>query len=145
MATGDNTVELANSLTNVGVLGKGLKSPLTNDPGNGDFETVSGADNVRQCLKDLLLTRVGERVMNEDFGTRIPDALFDDRAGIIDVIPLQIVEAVQRYEPRISNVSVTAAPYQENGVLIRVTYRLRSTGRRDNLVYPLYLSPSGDQ
>ena len=133
-------IELANSLVARSVLGKGLLSPLEIDPGHLDFKRVEGAENVKACIIDLITTRVGERLMNEDIGTLLPDALFENREGILDILPIQLVEVITRFEPRVAQVQAIAKPFGETGVNVELSWVLRSTGRRENLVWPFYLN-----
>ena len=50
-------------------------------------------------------------------------------------------EALVRYEPRIDPLDIAAesSPDQPNLLLIRVSYRIRATNTRGNMVYPFYL------
>lgn len=132
-------VTLANSLLEQSVLGTGLKSPLTVDPTTNDFARVSGADNVRQCILDLLDTRIGERVMNEDMGADLPEMTFENIVGVVDILPDRIRRIILRYEPRVYNVTVTAAQVSRTEARADITWVLRATGQPGSLVYPYFL------
>jgi phage baseplate assembly protein W len=139
-------LKLATSLVEIEVLGSGLKSPLIEDPATGDFVRVEGVDNVKDCIIGLIETRIGERVMNEDFGTLATEMLFEDQQSVIDVLPLRIIEAINIFEPRVAKVTARAQPFENGGtqgVVIQVTWTLLSTGMADSLTYPYYLESEG--
>jgi len=142
MSITNATLAFSNPLLEIEILGKGLKSPLEMNSYVGDFATVEGVDNVAQCIRDLIETRVGDRVMNEDYGTLPSDMLFESQEAIIDIVPFRIIEAIRRFEPRVANVTASATPFSVNdshGVNILVQWYLRATGKQGNLVYPYYL------
>lgn len=128
-------------------LGAGLLSPLREDPVTGDFQRVSGNDNVAQCVRDGILTALGERVMNEGLGTITRDMLFEESEVISDLLPPSIKDFVDRYEPRILLTSVTAKPVSATvdrvDFVVKVIYIVRATNTKKNLVVPFALTPNG--
>lgn len=136
-------IVLSNYILDQQVLGSGLISPLTTDESTGDFQRVSGPDNVRQCIIDLLGVRVGERVMREDDGSPFPPLVFENAAGLVNVLPMLSVEAILRYEPRVTNVTAKAVIANPTTVSVSISWVLRATGTPDSLVYPFYLEPVG--
>jgi uncharacterized protein len=123
-------------------LGKGLKSPLRMDADVlGGFESVEDVDNVKQCLRDGIFTSFGERPLREALGTTANDIVFENEDVIQSVLKPSIQEYVNRYEPRVilTNVSVTA---QKDGQLsvfsVVISYTIRTTNTKDNLVVPLF-------
>ncbi len=138
------TLELANSLVEREPLGRGLASPLSIDPVTKDFRRLEGPDKEKQGIIDLLTTRVGERVMNEDFGTRLPPLLFENADGLVEVLPVHVVEAINRFEPRVRNPKAKAAVIGNTTIKVEVSWELRTSGRRESLVYPFYLQPEGN-
>lgn len=123
--------------------GRGLAWPLRVDPATGGLATVSGEANVLTCIRALLSTRVGERVMSEDVGIVLPDLLFENRQGVMDILPLRIIDCLNRFEPRIYRVQAKAVPFEPNGINCHVGWVLRSTGSPSNLTYPYYLRQQG--
>lgn len=132
---------LANSLVEQASLGSGFVSPLTIDAATGDLARVVGEENVDNCIRNILNVSVGECVMNEDMGVELSAHLFRSQQVALEVLPMKIKEALLRYEPRIHNVSVTAQPVGETGVVLRITRTIRATGKTASLVYPYYLEP----
>lgn len=99
-------------------------------------------ESIRQSIWMILSTSPGERVMRPDFGCGIHDLVFavNGEATAGQVISL-VQQALLQWEPRIDVLGVTAAPdpAQPQLLLIEVTYRVRTTNSRFNLVYPFYL------
>jgi len=134
-------LNLANSLIDVDTLGKGFKFPMTVDPATNDWQLSKYEENVKECIYWLLATRIGERVMNEDIGTTITESLFMNIESLAVILPNQITEAITRYEPRVTNLRVKVERTGETELRATLTWTVRATGRRDNLVYPYYTEP----
>jgi len=124
-------------------LGKGLLSPLREDPNTGGFQRVSDEANVRQCLRDGITTALGERPMSEGLGTIARDMLFEQSNIVADLVPPSVRDFIERWEPRAQLVSVRAQPVAEatDSVQFKVSvvYVVRATNARNNLVFPFYL------
>lgn len=124
-------------------LGKGLRSPLREDPATGGFQTVSAQANVSQCLKDGILTRFGERVMAEPCGTLARTLLFEESEVVADLLEPSIKDFVDRFEPRVALQSVTVEETSNTGDVVSfrcaIVYVVRATNTRHNLVFPFYL------
>lgn len=85
---------------------------------------------VRSNLKNLLLTKKGERVMQPDFGTDLHRLLFDQLTeDTMDNVRLTINEAVERWMPflEVREVSVTGDPVSEvHQINVKLSYRFRN-------------------
>ena len=126
-------------------LGTGWVFPVLPDPA-GRLSYAVGEDSIRDCLLVLLQTATGERVMRPDFGTTAPTLVFAPGSPAnLRVLENSITEAIQVYEPRVALDSVVAEPTpgEENTVVVSVTYRVRQTNTKANLVFPFYLDTLG--
>jgi phage baseplate assembly protein W len=122
-------------------LGRGWRFPLLPD-GGGGLGYTEADDNVEQSLRILLLTRVGERVMRGNFGTRIPEFVFKPGSQQhLRAIEREVDRAVTAWEPRVDLLDVSAEqdPVDEVRVVVSVSYRVRRSNSRQNLVFPFYL------
>ena len=110
---------------------------------NGSVQLAGGTAELNGAIRCILETRVGERVMRPEFGSRIWDYMFEPiTARTLGLVEQAAREALARWEPRITLESVDASPGPEEGlILIDVAYRARSTNDRRNLVYPYYSIP----
>ena len=72
-------------------------------------------DLVRQDLLNHLYTRKGERVMMPQFGTRLPDMLFEPLdEDTVDVVR-QDITAVIEFDPRVRALDLQIIPDYDNG------------------------------
>jgi uncharacterized protein len=123
-------------------LGTGWAFPVTVDGDGWIRSTAGGEQAVRQAIWTILSTAPGERVMRPDFGCDIHDQVFGvNRAGTANAVAQSVREALSLWEPRIDVLDVTAGPdpARPGVLLIEITYLIRSTNSRYNLVYPFYL------
>jgi phage baseplate assembly protein W len=126
-------------------LGTGWAFPVLPDP-TGGLRYAVGDDSIRDCLLVLLQTATGERVMRPDFGTAAPTMVFAPGSPAnLRMLETSISDAVQAYEPRVALDGVVAEPTpgEENKVVVSVTYRVRQTNTKTNLVFPFYLDTLG--
>jgi phage baseplate assembly protein W len=77
------------------------------------------------------------------FGCGIHDLVFaPNNATTVAEVSTTVREALVRSEPRIDVLSVdaSAAPDEENLLLIRIDYRVRASNAQSNLVYPFFIT-----
>jgi phage baseplate assembly protein W len=123
-------------------LGTGWSFPPTFSRNSYSIEMVSDDLDIRQSLWVLFSTSVGERVMLPEYGSSLWQMLF---RNVTTTLMTQIEEivsnAVLYWEPRIDVDSVSVQPdaSQDGLVLITLSYTIRKTNARNNLVYPFYL------
>jgi phage baseplate assembly protein W len=123
-------------------LGTGWKFPLRVTPGGG-FAYSQGEQSVEEAIWILLGTARGERQMLPRFGCGIHDLVFaPNNPATQGNIQHLVKDALTEWEPRIDvlGVNVTSAPGEDNTLLIRVDYRIRSNNTFGNLVYPFFIT-----
>ena len=82
--------------------------------------------------------------MRPEFGCTIHDHLFDTLdAATIAKIESAVRDALARWEPRIevTQVEFDLSMVQEGQITFTVSYTVRATNHRRNLVYPFYVIP----
>ena len=124
------------------LLGRGWKFPFTLDE-RGEVALSSGEVDIQEAIWMILSTAFGERLMHPDFGCEIHDLVFaPNNTGTAGLARFYVQDALVRWEPRIDveEVEVQADPAQPELLLISVSYRVRTTDSRYNLVYPFYLT-----
>ena len=122
-------------------LGSGWAFPLSLDE-NGAFVEASAQDSIRESILVILRTARGERVMRPDFGCGINELVFDgNNSGTASLIRTVVEDALREFEPRIDveDVRVTPDQFEESRLNIELDYVVRSSNRKENLVYPFYL------
>ncbi|MFL6126028.1 GPW/gp25 family protein [Actinophytocola sp.] len=126
-------------------LGTGWRFPILPDEA-GRLGYAVGEQSIEHCLRALLLTATGERVMRPDLGTKAQESVFapGSVANLHD-LERSVADAVRNFEPRVEVDSVLAEtdPADESHVTVSVEYRIRRTNTKANLVFPFYLGLTG--
>jgi phage baseplate assembly protein W len=123
-------------------LGVGWKFPLQSNA-QGDIAFSRYEENIKEAIWMILSTAPGERLMHPDFGCNIHDLVFaPNNASTAGLARFYVEDALIRWEPRIDveDVEVQADPGDPARLLLSVSYRVRTTDSRFNLVYPFYLT-----
>jgi len=124
-------------------LGKGWGFPVERDESKERFAVAEYEESVRQAIRIILSTPLGERVMRPDFGCAIHELVFAPNSAATQGLAEHYVsEALLLWEPRIEvlDVKAVASGEQDEALLIGINYRVRLTDSRFNLVYPFYLN-----
>ncbi|URM88813.1 GPW/gp25 family protein [Streptomyces sp. MRC013] len=126
-------------------LGTGWRFPILPDA-SGRLGYAVGEESVEHCLRALLLTGTGERVMRPDLGTRAHESVFEP-GGVRNLRDLEdsIAAAVRAHEPRVEldEVRAEADPADPSRVTVSVVYRVRRSNTKANLVFPFYTALTG--
>jgi phage baseplate assembly protein W len=126
------------------ILGSGLAFPLQIDP-HGAIALARGEEDVDQAIGLILSTAPGERPMRPEFGCQVHDFIFDTLdAATVGKMESAIRAALDRWEPRIevADVDFDLTRSGDGEVLATISYRLRATNNKRNLVYPFYVIPA---
>ncbi|MDW8282660.1 MAG: GPW/gp25 family protein [Myxococcales bacterium] len=105
-------------------------------------------DLVRESILIILGTAPGERVMRPDFGCEIHELLFaPNNINTAGLAAHYVTEALEKWEPRIEDVhaQATPSPDEPNKLLIDISYKVRGSNVKRNLVYPFYLRRSDQE
>ncbi len=123
-------------------MGRGFQFPFGVDPATSRIAMSGAEDNIRESIRLILRTNIGERVMLPEFGTSAGDFLFSDSSvERISSLESSVHEALEQWEPRISDVEVSAVDNggSRNMVELNIRYTVRMTNNRFNMVYPFYM------
>jgi len=102
-------------------LGSFAKHPLS-----GDLARVTNEESVKQSVKNILLTNLGERPFEPHVGGDVRRAAFEPSTGFTDeIVACNVREALDYSEPRISvlEIKVVASP-DSNDLRVSVTFVL---------------------
>jgi phage baseplate assembly protein W len=103
---------------------------------------VEHEQDIDESLRILFRTRVGERVMQHGYGTRLHQMVFEEiTEQTVTAMVDMIRKSVMFFEPRIDLERVDVRPAGDDMARLDVLldYRIRTTNTRHNMVYPLYL------
>jgi len=106
-------------------------------------ELKEDADVLRTSILNILLTRPGDRVMLPEFGSAIPDAIFEPNdETLLSVLRVSAQEAIERWDDRIEFLDFVAE--RDGNVLrIKVIYKSRKDPKADAIqVAEFELMPS---
>ena len=103
----------------------GLALPIRPDDNNVFSLTKNSYDQVRHNLRNLLLTNVGERVYQPEFGSRLRELCFEQ---LDDTLPQRIEDEVRRavnfWLPYVNIVSVETLTQEDkkSKIFVRVQF-----------------------
>ncbi|WAX57730.1 GPW/gp25 family protein [Jatrophihabitans cynanchi] len=124
-------------------VGRGFSWPMEVDH-TGSIRLTDTVEDIDRSMRIVLMTAPGERVMRPRFGCDIWDLLFEPvTPNLLGLIASAVYEALGQWEPRVQVDEVVPVPDVDDGGLVRVTvtYHVKATNDRRNLVFPFYVIP----
>jgi phage baseplate assembly protein W len=124
-------------------LGRGWSFPPTFNKSRAEIEMVSKEEDIKQSLEIYFYTKLGERIMRQDYGCVIHEHLFDRIDGsILEILEIELQENIGFIEPRIKveNISISNLSENEGALEVKIDYTIITTNIRDNIVFPFYLN-----
>ena len=124
-------------------LGRGVKFPLQVDPRTGKIAMVSEEEDIREAIGIIIRTGQGERMMRPEFGSTVMNYLFRSIENTSQSrLTNELRDQLLSQEPRITDVDVACTPLDgpDSGLVVSVSYTIRSTNNRFNHVYPFYVT-----
>ena len=79
---------------------------------------ISDIEAIKHDLQNHIFTRLGERVMQPGFGTRIPDMAFEQNDEETLKIVRDDVLKVIEYDPRVELINLEVLPIPDNNTII---------------------------
>jgi phage baseplate assembly protein W len=128
-------------------VGSGWAFPLRADP-TGNVALVTGAQEIEESIRLILMTEPGERPMRPEFGCAVHDYVFAPAdASTAGDIANAVRVAINRWEPRIDlGTVVVRFDAVDRGVLyVDIEYAVRGTNSPRNLVFPFYVIPPHEE
>ena len=112
----------------------GLALPIKPDDNNVFSLTKNSYDQVRHNLRNLLLTNVGERVYQPEFGSRLRELCFEQ---LDESLPQRVEDEVRRavnfWLPYVNIVEVETLTQEDNKSKIFVRVKFSTTLNSDTL------------
>lgn len=122
-------------------LGTGWCFPPEFNVRTKEVRMVTEDEDIRESLWILLSTTPGERMLQPDFGCGLKTLVFENVSETtVTEIKDMIERAVLFFEHRISleSVEVEVEDIYEGRIKILLSYLIRTTNSRSNMVYPFY-------
>ena len=122
-------------------LGRGINFPIGVNSATGRFLMSQEEENVKESIYMILMTQRGERFVRPEFGSSLLSCTFMDTSDTeIHMAARTLRDAIEEQEPRVFQVEVNTEKKLHRGcVIFYVSYRIRRTNVRENLVFPFYL------
>lgn len=114
---------------------------------SGGIAVSSYEQNIEECIRLILGTAIGERIMEPTFGSYIHDYVFHpNNPNTASLVSHYAQQALVKHEPRIANIDVQAFPdpQHENTLNLTVKYTIIRENEMRNMVYPFYLRREQD-
>ena len=91
-----------------------------------DVSTKKNDNAIKQAVRNLILTRPGEKPFQPNKGSAVQGLLFEQLDTITaDVVKEEIINTINQYEPRVQLADVEVIPFEEtNKVNITIQYRI---------------------
>ena len=124
-------------------LGVGWKFPIEFKTTTRAVTMLSGENLIKNSLDVLFATKIGERVMQPDYGSELDHFLFENlNKSMITYMQARISDAILFGEPRIivNDIEIEPNPDDPAYIEIRISYTVPITNSRYNYVYPYYLN-----
>ena len=103
---------------------KDLSMTFQVNPINADLIATQNQTAIARSVRNLILTRPGERFFNPNLGSRVYELLFDNMDDIsASMIEDEIKDTIDNYEPRVKLRKVKATPdFEGNAFDVVITY-----------------------
>jgi phage baseplate assembly protein W len=124
-------------------VGRGWAFPVGLDL-RGRVALTNGFESIERAIRLILQTARGERVMRPQFGSDLHKLVFaENNATTAGLADFYVRQALARWEPRIEveNVSVSRAEAERGAMVLTISYLIKATNDRRNLVFPFYAIP----
>jgi hypothetical protein len=124
------------------IFGRGISFPMRVGS-DGRIVWSEGEQNIREAIRIILMTELGERLYLRNFGGGLGQFLFEpNSASTRQLIQDRVTKALAQWEPRIAveSVSVEAAADDGETAVVTITYRLVANQSRERISLNVTLS-----
>jgi phage baseplate assembly protein W len=89
-----------------------------------DLIDIKNESAISRSIRNLVLTRPGERFFNQNLGSKVNESLFENIDEIsASVIKDEIENTIKNYEPRVDLIEVKVEPnYDDYEFIVNVSY-----------------------
>jgi|APCry1669189034_1035192.scaffolds.fasta_scaffold20987_4 hypothetical protein len=103
-------------------------------PITGDIARYKNEQSIKQSVKNLVLTSLGERFFQPSIGSLIYKALFEPNDSVmVNSLFFYIQNALQNNEPRVNLLNVFLLPSDDSSVSLNIVYSIINSQTPQNL------------
>ena len=116
-----------------------LNIALPLNPFTKDTYTVKNENEIKQSIKNLVLTVPGEKPFQPLVGSQVNRLLFEPMdAFTADAIKDEIINTIKQHEPRVNLTKVEVLPvFEQNKINVSVEYRIIGLPVVENITFVL--------
>ena len=105
---------------------KDISASFQINPLNNDLIAVTNTNAIARSVRNLILTKKGEKPFEPNLGSGVYDLLFENMdKQTATVIRDEIILVLENYEPRISIIEVLVKPnYEESAMDVTLQYEI---------------------
>jgi len=105
---------------------KDLSMSFLSNPVNHDLIALKNESAIARAVRNLVLTQPGERFFNENLGSKVSAALFENMDEITaGFIQQEIEDTINTYEPRVKLIEVIVSPnFDNNEFNVTISYEI---------------------
>jgi phage baseplate assembly protein W len=105
---------------------KDLSMSFQANPINYDLIALNNETAIARSIRNLVFTYPGEKVFNENLGSKVSRSLFENIDEIsASIIKDEIENTIRNYEPRVNLIGVNIDPDYDNlGFNVTINYRI---------------------
>ena len=105
---------------------KDLSMSFQVNPINSDLIATKNETAIARSVRNLVITRPGERFFNPNLGSKVYETLFDNMDEIsASIIQDEIRDTIDNYEPRVELIEVIVDPdYDNNAFDVVIKYNI---------------------
>lgn len=107
---------------------KDLPLDFTPHPVTGDIRPITDETAIRRSIANIIKTPKGSRPFRPDYGTDIKRYLFNNSIFSEYEVNQKIYEAISRFEPRVTVISVTTK-LDNNELKVDTNFIIKNTGK----------------
>ena len=124
-------------------IGRGWGFPPSFDRTTRSVAMLEDEKDIESSLEILLSTRIGERIMQPDYGCNLDETVFESMNLTLETWLKDLIEnAILYFEPRIKleEIDIDTSGETEGQLLVILRYIVKNTNSRYNYVYPYYIN-----
>lgn len=127
-------------------IGNGMSVSKVFDKLHLNTSVISGTDKIHDSIYTILSTKIGERFMLPEFGSKLHLVLFEPNNYIFkDLVQFYVKDALSKWEKRIEVMDVKVVTEVEGNIVpIEITYQITNSNIIDTYVYPFNITREGN-
>ena len=105
---------------------KDISMTFQSNPLSSDLIALKNETAIARSIRNIVFTLPGEKFFNENFGSKVSRALFENVDEIsASIIRDEISNSINNYEPRVRLIEVQTNPDYDNGSFdVVINYRI---------------------